>query len=124
MMRFEQARLERERQTMHAMIACFCRGVHGSSGDLCAGCAELLAYATGRLERCPFGETKPTCAKCPIHCYQPQRREQVKAVMRYAGPRLMWRHPIMSLRHMLDAYRKIPPVPQRARQAKDNQGGT
>ena len=103
-------RLERERKTLEAMIRCYCSGIHGSREGLCAGCQELLQYATGRLERCPFQEDKPTCVKCPIHCYQAQRREQVKEVMRYAGPRLLWRHPILSVRHMLDAYRKIPPV--------------
>ncbi len=110
----KKARLERERKTLEAMIRCHCRGVHGTSGDLCPECQELLAYATNRLERCPFQENKPTCAKCPIHCYQPQRREQVKAMMRYSGPRIFWRHPILSLRHWLDAYRKVPPVPLKA----------
>ncbi len=97
-------RLQRERETIAAMIACYCRGVH-SSGELCAECRALLDYATMRLQRCPFQEAKPTCAKCPIHCYQPHVREQVKAVMRYAGPRMFWRHPILALRHFLDAYR-------------------
>jgi hypothetical protein len=111
--RLEQARLEQERRTMEAMIVCYCRGVHRAGAELCAECRELLEYATGRLERCPFQENKPTCAKCPIHCYQPQRREQVKAVMRYAGPRVFWRHPILSVRHYLDACREIPPVPKK-----------
>ena len=96
---------------MAAMIGCYCRGHHGTGGELCADCRWLLDYATGRLQRCPFGETKPTCAKCPIHCYQPQMRERVKAVMRYAGPRMIWRHPILAVRHWLDAYLKVPPVP-------------
>ena len=61
-----------------------------------------------RLERCRFGPEKPTCANCPVHCYQATRCEQVKAVMRYAGPRMMWEHPIMSLRHWLDGFRKAP----------------
>jgi hypothetical protein len=104
-------RLERERKTIEAMVVCYCRGVHGSTGELCPECQELMTYATGRLERCPFQQEKPTCAKCPIHCYQPQRREQVKAVMRYAGPRVFWRHPILSVRHFLDAYKKVPPIP-------------
>jgi len=107
-------RLERERRTIAAMIACFCQGVHGTSGDLCVECRALLDYATVRLERCPFQEAKPTCVKCPIHCYQPQIREQVKAVMRYAGPRMFWRHPILATRHFLDAYRKTPPHPPKA----------
>lgn len=93
------------------MIACYCRGCHHTTGVLCAECQSLLDYAAIRLERCPFGETKPTCAQCPIHCYQPHVRERIKAVMRYAGPRMFWRHPILSVRHFLDAHRKIPPVP-------------
>jgi hypothetical protein len=69
----------------------------------------MLDYAAVRLERCPFQEDKPTCAKCPVHCYQPKLREQLKAIMRYAGPRMIWRHPILAIRHSLDAYRKAPP---------------
>ena len=106
-------RLKRERQTMRAMIVCYCRGVHHTRGALCAECQSLVDYAMMRLEHCPFEENKPTCAKCPIHCYQPALREQTKAVMRYAGPRMLWKHPILAIRHWLDAYRKAPAVPRR-----------
>lgn len=105
-MELKPGRLRRELRTMEAMIVCYCRGRHGTRGELCAECRILLDYAAMRLQRCPFGETKPTCAKCPIHCYRPEIREQVKAVMRYAGPRLIWRHPVLTVRHFLDAYRK------------------
>ena len=107
-MALAHTRLRRERETIKAMIVCFCQGNHRVQQGLCAECLELLDYASLRHDRCPFQEQKPTCAKCPIHCYQPQRREQIKTVMRYAGPRLIWRHPLLSIRHMLDAYRKAP----------------
>jgi hypothetical protein len=32
----------------------------------------------------------------------------MKTVMRYAGPRMLWRHPILSLRHWLDGFREAP----------------
>jgi hypothetical protein len=67
-----------------------------------------MDYATVRLERCRFGESKPTCARCPVHCYKSERRDQVKQVMRYAGPRMLWKHPILALRHWLDGYRPVP----------------
>lgn len=111
--KFMDPRLDRERRTIEAMIVCYCRGHHGTQADLCADCEALLDYATLRLQRCPFGENKPTCVKCPIHCYQPEVRARVKDVMRYAGPRMIWRHPILALRHWLDAYRETPPVPRR-----------
>lgn len=67
-----------------------------------------MDYAALRLERCRFGVEKPTCARCPVHCYQRARREQVKRVMRYAGPRMIWRHPLLCLRHWLDGFRRAP----------------
>ncbi len=103
-------RLIRERKTFEAMLHCFCRNQHGAVESLCPECQGLLDYATARLERCRFGELKPTCANCPVHCYQPRRREQVKARMRYAGPRMLWRHPVLSLLHFLDGRRKAPAI--------------
>jgi hypothetical protein len=107
---YASKRLNREWRTMEVMIKIHCRDQHGSSMMLCAACQALLDYAHVRLERCRFGAEKPTCANCPVHCYQKARREQVKAVMRYAGPRMLSEHPVMSLRHWLDGFRKAPEV--------------
>jgi len=95
------------------MIALTCRDRHGVTRGLCSECGELLTYARKRLEKCPFAEKKPTCAKCPIHCYQPNKREQIQAVMRYAGPRMMHRHPVLALRHWLDGMKEVPALPAR-----------
>ncbi len=95
-------RLAREWKTIRAMLQLFCRHHHGSGAPLCPECQSLLDYAGVRLERCRFGTEKPTCAKCPVHCYQRDRRTQIKEVMRFAGPRMLWTHPILSLRHWLD----------------------
>lgn len=103
-----QARLAREWRTMTTMVEFFCRAHHRSVNGLCAECRGFLTYANERLERCHFGVEKPVCAKCPVHCYQRERREQVRVIMRYAGPRMLWEHPLMSLRHWLDSFRKAP----------------
>ncbi|WP_420213628.1 nitrous oxide-stimulated promoter family protein, partial [Klebsiella pneumoniae] len=42
------------------------------------------------------------CKQCPVHCYQPAKREEMKQIMRWAGPRMLWRHPILTIRHLLD----------------------
>ena len=107
---FAGKRLAREWQTIAAMVGCYCEAHHDTKAALCPECQGLLDYAAVRLERCRFGVEKPVCVKCPVHCYQRARREQVKAVMRYAGPRMLWRHPILSLRHWLDGFRKAPAV--------------
>ena len=103
-----QARLAREWRTMTAMVEIFCHDHHHPAEELCAGCRQFLDYANLRLERCHFGAEKPVCAKCPVHCYQRERREQVRTIMRYAGPRMVWRHPVLSLHHWLDGFRKAP----------------
>lgn len=92
------------------MLEIYCRAQHNQCGALCPDCQSLLDYAEGRLERCVFQEEKPTCAKCPVHCYQATYREQVKVVMQFAGPRMLWRHPILAIRHILDGYRPVPPL--------------
>ena len=54
----------------------------------------------------PSRRKKSTCGKCLVHCYQPQMRENVKKVMRYAGPRMLFHHPILALQHVMDESKK------------------
>ena len=84
-----------------------------SKGLLLGLASDLVAYAAQRLDKCPLRDNKPTCAKCPVHCYKPARREQVQAVMRYAGPRLLLRRPILTIRHLLDERKQPPERPSR-----------
>ena len=90
------------------MIRMYCRDHHDAGDPLCPECADLLDYARRRLRRCPFGAGKPTCDRCPVHCYRPGRRETIRRVMRYAGPRMALRHPWLALLHLLDGRRKAP----------------
>ena len=93
---------------MRRMVEIHCADRHGSPrGTTCAECDEFLAYVERRLEKCPYGEDKPTCANCPIHCYKPAQREMAREVMRYAGPRMPLRHPWLSLLHVLDKLRRV-----------------
>ena len=93
--------IAREKKTIQTMIDIYCRGNHGSNGTLCEECRILLDYAWQRLDRCKFGEQKPNCSKCKIHCYRPDMRERVISLMRYSGPRMLFRHPVAAIRHLL-----------------------
>jgi len=108
-------RLARELKTIRAMVRIFCRDHHGvaASGALCVECAALLNYATRRLDRCVFGDDKPTCANCKVHCYSAAMRERVRDVMRYAGPRMVWRHPLLAAVHLREGRRPAPDLPVR-----------
>lgn len=90
------------------MLGIYCRGQHGGRRELCDACRELLEYALARLDRCPFQELKTTCAKCPVHCYRPDMRQRVREAMRFAGPRMLYRHPVLAVLHLIDGRRKEP----------------
>lgn len=106
-------RLAREEKTIEAMIALYCRDHHAEASApahedrLCPDCAGLLEYARLRLEKCRYGAAKPACSACETHCYRPAMRERVRVVMRYSGRRMLTRHPVLAVAHLLDG-RKTP----------------
>lgn len=90
------------------MFSIYCQAKHGTRKELCISCQELADYSFNRLDRCPFQEGKTTCANCTIHCYKPDMRSRIRAVMRYSGPRMLLFHPILTVWHYLDGRRKEP----------------
>jgi Nitrous oxide-stimulated promoter. len=100
-------RLEREKATVQSMIRIFCKKQHHTLNGLCSQCQELSDYASNRLDHCKFGDTKPTCGKCTVHCYKPEMRKRIQEIMRYAGPKMIFAHPLMGVRHLLDGFRKV-----------------
>lgn len=96
-----QTKREREKATVSLMIALYCRKKHGTR-ILCPDCAALDAYARQRSDRCPMMETKTFCSNCKIHCYRPEMRQRIREVMRFSGPRMIFHHPVMALRHVIE----------------------
>jgi hypothetical protein len=103
-------RRTRELKTLGTMMRMYCRHHHGGK-SFCAECGSLWEYASRRLERCVFGDAKPTCANCTVHCYRDDMRERVRVMMRWAGPRMAFRHPVLALFHVLDGRRPAPLLP-------------
>lgn len=97
---------EGEKKVVHKMIAIYCRSHHHPASGLCEECSELNDYAIKRLENCPFGENKPTCESCTIHCYKSDMRERIRVVMRFAGPRMIFIHPLDAVRHLYREYKR------------------
>jgi hypothetical protein len=93
--------MTREEKTVEAMILIYCRHHHGSEVRLCSECQRLLDYARERLQYCSLKADKPTCARCAIHCYESSMREMIRTVMRYSGPVMIFRHPILAFFHLL-----------------------
>lgn len=94
-------KIEREKAVVKRMIELYCRKKL-KVAELPEEYRELLQYAHKRLDGCKFGETKPACKRCPIHCYKPTMRDKIRAVMRWAGPRMLIYDPIAAIRHLLN----------------------
>lgn len=98
-----QLRREQEKQTVSLMIRLYCKKKHGTKKALCPDCEALTRYAMKRSDKCPFMETKTFCSNCKVHCYKPEMREKIREVMRFSGPRMIFSHPIMALRHVIES---------------------
>lgn len=117
-----------EKRLIPVMIGMYCRGNHKEArkqagikrNGLCPQCAELAGYAAFRLDKCPFKKDKGFCSYCRIHCYKPEYRTEMKQVMQYSGPRMLFSHPLFALSHvtaMLKHKRMLK------RQAQQQSGG-
>ena len=101
-----QDKREQEKQVVFLMIKLYCNKKHRTKGSLCDECMKLSEYASLRSEKCPFMETKTFCSNCRVHCYKPEMREKIREVMRFSGPRMIFYHPVMAIRHVIESKRE------------------
>lgn len=89
-----------EKKMIRSMIEVYCRRKHGSrKGELCQKCSKTLDYCNAKLDKCPWGDRKGSCLSCKIHCYSPAMRDEVKKIMRFSGPKMIFYHPILTIKH-------------------------
>lgn len=90
---------------IETMIRIYCDGNCGVKSDkqtLCVDCQELLDYAKHRLENCPRTSTRTSCGRCDTPCYREPYKQKIRLVMKYAGPRMVFKHPIKTVKYVID----------------------
>lgn len=76
---------DKQFEILERFIEVYCSVHHGTNKKkLCEDCNELLGYARGRLEKCPY-DPKPKCKDCKTHCYKSEYREKIKSIMHFSG---------------------------------------
>jgi len=95
----------REKRMVDAMVLIYCKAHHGYGGSPCVQCSDHGVYAKNRLENCRYQEKKPVCGRCGLTCYNSENKGYAEEVLTYAGPRMMFEHPLLGLQHFLDAFR-------------------
>lgn len=93
--------IKNEKRVVSHMIRLYCRHKLGLR-ELPVEYKELEVYAHKRLDNCKFGDKKPACKRCTIHCYRSDMRQKIRDVMRWAGPRMIIYDPIAAIRHLLN----------------------
>jgi hypothetical protein len=65
---------------------------------LCDECAEVARHALAKRRNCPL-TPKPSCKKCPVHCYGRYYRAKIREIMAFSGRRMILRGRVDYLRH-------------------------
>lgn len=97
-----ESKREKEKQIVSLMIEIYCKKNHKGK-ELCPDCRELKEYAMMRTDKCPFMESKTFCSNCKVHCYKPDMQQRIRQVMRFSGPRIMFYHPILAVKHIIES---------------------
>lgn len=96
------SRINRELRTVERMISLYCKKHHSCDFEDCTHCVSLRDYAVTKTKACRFGDNKPVCSLCPVHCYKKDERNKIREVMRYSGPQMVLRYPYLAVMHLVD----------------------
>lgn len=102
-MKTVESKREKEKRIVGEMIKLYCKKQHKTKNGLCSECQTLKEYAELRSNKCPFMENKTFCSNCKVHCYKAELREQIRQVMRFSGPRMIFHHPVMAINHLIQS---------------------
>ena len=96
---------EKEREVLKTMIELYCSKCHGEK-EICHTCKKLLDYSIMKINNCPFMEEKTFCSGCKVHCYEESMRDEIREVMRFSGPRMIFHYPLMTVDHILQSLKQ------------------
>lgn len=90
---------ERDRATLEAIGSIYCRRHHRDivkdGTGLCASCREAVEATLERAQSCPNGH-RDNCQDCSVKCQRGEGQQRIREIMRYAAPRMLFRHPLMT----------------------------
>ncbi len=88
-----QTKREREKQLVSQMIALYCKKHHGGKDFSPPMRRPWIGMPGSAVTDAPLWRRKTFCSNCKVHCYRPEMRESIRAVMVF-GPRMIFHHPL------------------------------
>lgn len=96
-------KVDRDRRTLEAIGRIYCGGNHvdaaKDSAGMCPECREAIEQTLARASSCPHGH-EGNCQDCKTQCQRGEAQERIRVIMRYAAPRMAFRHPIMTFEYL------------------------
>lgn len=96
-------KIDKDRRTLEAIGSIYCRGNHDAiekdAAGMCPECREAIEQTLARAASCPHGH-EGNCQDCETHCQRGEAQLRIKAIMKYAAPRMAFRHPIMTIEYL------------------------
>ena len=94
--------IPKEKAHIKKVFTIYCHKHHGSEKEkLCPKCTALLAVVMTKMNRCPYGITKPICDRCDRICFGDKQSDDFLSIMNSTGVGMWLRHPIMAVKHKL-----------------------
>lgn len=92
----------KEKETIRKTFGTYCNANHGTSDNkLCPKCTALLTTAMLKIQRCPYGITKPVCDACETPCFGEVQTKEFRQIMKSGQKKMLLSHPLMAVRHKL-----------------------
>lgn len=94
--------IPKEKATIRKTFGVYCHNHHKTEGGrLCPQCTALLATVMTKMNRCPYGITKPICDRCEIPCFGTAQTKRFREIMSSSQSGMLIRHPVMTIKHKM-----------------------
>ena len=94
--------IPKEKANIRKTFGLYCHKHHKTKGDkLCPACTALLGNVMIKMNRCPYGITKPICDRCDRICFGTKQAKDFLCIMKSTQKFMFLRHPLMAIKHKL-----------------------
>ncbi len=94
--------IPQEKEGIRKTFGAYCNANHDTKdGKLCAKCTALLTTVMLKINRCPYGVTKPICEKCETSCFGEEATREYLKIMKGGQKKMYFSHPIMAVKHKI-----------------------
>ena len=117
-----QNNVPKEKENIRKTFGLYCNANHGTTDNkLCPKCTALLTTVMLKIQRCPYGISKPICDACETPCFGEVPTKEFRNIMKSSQKKMLLSHPLMAVRHKLASLGADYAKMQRDKKSTDKQ---